>query len=46
MGKECVHVCVVGAQKLYTYKVLGARTRAPPDPRIYVGGLPPPHTPP
>ena len=36
---------ILGAQKLYTYSVLGGRTRAPPDPPIYVGGLRPP-TPP
>ena len=36
---------IIGAQKLYTYSVLGGRTRAPPDLPIYMRGLGPPTLP-
>ena len=35
----------LGTQKLYTWSALGGRTRAPPEPPIYVGGSAPPHLP-
>ena len=45
--KKCFNVgFLIGTRNMYTYSVLGGRTRAPPDAPIYVRGAPAPPTPP